>query len=137
MVLELANSSSMVLWHMHRRSGGADSSTSATSGVQLAVVILCLLLLRCNGAVDDTHGSDVVVTSEMSMGGRFTSWRRPHGGVRGPDTPAVQSGQMVKSQQTLAIVVGLACVLLKSSSSVAHSELRRRSCTVRVIEHVL
>ena len=99
MVLGLANSSSRGSWHVHRRSGGADSSTSATSGVRLAVVIFCWLLLRCVG--DDTDGSGVVVTSGMSMDGRFTGWRRPHGGVRGPDAPAVQSGQMVKSHQRL------------------------------------
>ena len=87
--------------------------------------------------MDGADGSDVLASSGVSMDGRFDVWMRPHGGVRGPDTPAVQSGQMVKSQQTLAMVVGLACVLLKSSSSVAHSELRRRSCTVCVIEHVL
>ena len=87
--------------------------------------------------MDGTDGYDVVTSSGVSMDGRFDVWMRPHGGVRGPDTPAVQSGQMVKSQQTLAMVDRLACVLLKSSSSVAHSELRRRSCTVRAIEHVL
>ena len=40
------------------------------------------------------------------MDGRFTGWTRPHGGVRGPDAPAVQSGQMVKSHQTLAMALG-------------------------------
>ena len=134
MVLGLAKSSWVGSWHVHRRCGGAECCACMTSGVRLAVVIFCCLLLRCVGAVGGADGSDVVAISGVSMGGRFAGWTRPCGHERGSDAPAVQSGQMVKSHQTLAMAAGPACLLLKSSSSLANSELRRLSCTVCVIQ---
>ena len=58
---------------------------------------------------------------------------RPHGLERGSDAQAVQSGQMVKYYQTLAMTAGQACLLLKSSSSLSMGKLRRLGCTVHAV----
>ena len=88
-----------------------------TSGMQLALVDFCWLLLRCVGAVGRADGYQVVAPSGVSRCGRFAGWTRPCGHERGSDAPAVQSGQMAKSCQTFAMAAGSWCLLLKSSSS--------------------
>ena len=128
MVLGLAKSSWVGSWHVHRRCGGAECCACMTSGVRLAVVIFCCLLLRCVGAVGGADGSDVVASSGVSMVHGWPLCRplgtRPRAacGVcvaheRGSYAPAVQSGKMVKSHQTLAMAVGAPCLLLKSRAA--------------------
>ena len=114
-------------------SAGSNCGAGRTSGVRLAVVFFSWLLLHHVGAGDSADASHVVGTSGVSRSGRLTGWTRPHGGERAPDAPVMQSGQKAKSYQTLAMGVGAACLLLKSSSSATVGECMRCTCMVRVV----
>ena len=93
--------------------------------------------MRGVGTLDGANHPSVKSMQGVGCWARFTGWTRAYGYERGPDAPAVQSGQMAKSGQTLAMAVGSACLLLKSSSSLIQEELRGHSCTVRVIGRVI
>ena len=93
--------------------------------------------MRGVGTLDGTNHPRVKITQGVGWWARFTGWTRAYGYERGPDAPAMLSGQMLKSGQTLAMAVGSACLLLKSSSSLQNLELSRHGCTVRVIEWII
>ena len=131
--LGLANSAVMGSDTSIGVSAGSNCGAGRTSGVRLAVVFFSWLLLHHVGAGDSADASHVVGTSGVSRSGRLTGWTRPHGGERAPDAPVMQSGQKAKSYQTIAMGVGAACLLLKSSSSATVGECMRCTCMVRVV----
>ena len=111
----------------------------AGANLELRLGVHTFGLLQVHGVntLDGTNHSRIKSTLGLGWCARFIGWLRPHGLERGSDAPAVQSGQMVKYHQTLAMTAGPACLLLKSSSSESMGELRRLGCTVRAVARIV
>lgn len=62
------------------------------SGMGLAMVTFCWLLLRCVGAVGGADGFHVLVTSAVGIGDCFAVTHRPSSYSLPLDTPAVETG---------------------------------------------
>jgi len=73
--------------------------------LRLGVHTFGWLQVRGVGTLDGTNHPHVKITPGAAWCARLTGWTRPHGGMRGPDAPAVQSGQKAKSHQTLAMAL--------------------------------
>ena len=85
--------------------------------LRLGVHAFGWLQVRGVGTLDGANHPRIKSTPEVGCCARFTGWTPSYGHERGSAAPAVQSGQMVKSYQSLAMTVGAACLLLKFSSS--------------------
>ena len=92
--------------------------------LRLGVHTFGLLQVRGVGPLDGSNHARIKIKPEVGWCAHFTGWTRPCGHETGLDAPAVQSGQVVKSLQILAMAAGTACLLLKSSSSELVGELQ-------------
>ena len=93
----------------------AAPTQSAVFGLLWSYSAGCFCALE--GAVDYVTHPRIRSTLGVGWCARFIGWMRPCCLERGPDALAVQSGQMVKYPQTLAMAAGPACLLPQSSSS--------------------
>ena len=104
-------------WHWPRRVLVLDVTCRRKPRAAARSSTFGWLQVRGVGTLDGSNHPRVKITQGVGWWARFTGWTRAYGYERGSDAPAVQSGQMAKAGQILAMAVSSACLLLKSSSS--------------------